>query len=85
MWGAGRGHGGAWRLTSLERLTRSALVRLTATTLAPKACRTFTVSRPIPTGVQWEAHGPKHLHQGWGWGLQLCCSGKSSGRVLARG
>ena len=48
MWGQ------AWAvtglLTSLERLTRSVSVRLTATTLAPRACRAFTVSLPIPAG-----------------------------------
>lgn len=47
-------------LTSLARLTRSELVRVTATTLAPEACRAFTVSRPIPVGEWWDK-GPTCL------------------------
>lgn len=36
--------------TSRTRLSRSACVRLTATTRAPAACSAWTVPRPIPAG-----------------------------------
>lgn len=60
-------------LTSLDRLTRSVLVRLTATTLAPEACRAFTVSRPIPAG--WDAEGRWPCTPGQGWGQGAGASG----------
>lgn len=62
--------GQAERLTSLQRLTRLALVRLTATTLAPEACRAFAVSRPIPAGEHQAGSVPTRLGQGWGGAAQ---------------